>query len=222
MSGVARRGRVARGGAPAAFEVSHFRHGIDIRAYRFVGHAWEVTAHLVRPPLPGSYVVFLPVLAGPYPGAADEPEARRRIERVLDEGCGLFLDLTEAGECEPYAQLLPPHARHVRLPVRVGTVPSDAQMEEIVTAIDRFSAAEGWFLYVHDANGLGRVGTAIGCWIGCAEGLSRDPLSLLDELRRTIQRPWRSSPALPQQRAFVRRWSHAWRTSAQLVGGGSR
>lgn len=178
--------------------------------------------HLVRPPLPGSYVVFLPVLAGPYPGAADESDARRRIERVLDEGCDLFLDLTEAGECEPYAEWLPPHARHVRLPLRAGAVPSDGQMDEIVAAINRFSAAEGWFLYVHDANGIGRVGTAIGCWIGCAAGLTRDPLALLDELRRGIPRPWRSSPALPEQRAFVRRWTHARRRPAQLVGGGSR
>ena len=180
--------------------------------------------HLVRPPLPGSYVVFLPVLAGPSPGAADEPEARRRrVERVLDEGCDLFLDLTEAGECEPYAHLLPPHARHVRLPLRAGAVPTDGQMEEVVAAINRFSAAEGWFLYVHDASGIGRVGTAIGCWIGCAAGLTRDPLALLDELRRGIQQPWRSSPALPEQRAFVRRWTHARRRSgaAQLVGGGS-
>jgi hypothetical protein len=96
-------------------------------------------------------------------------------------------------------------------------------MEEIVAAIDRFSAAEGWFLYVHDANGIGRVGTAIGCWIGCATGLTRDPLVLLDELRRRIERPWRTSPALPEQRAFVRRWTHGrrLRQSAQLVGGGS-
>jgi protein-tyrosine phosphatase len=101
-------------------------------------------------------------------------------------------------------------------------VPTDEQMEEIVAAINRFSAAEGWFLYVHDANGIGRVGTAVGCWIGCAAGLTRDPLVLLDELRRTIPRPWRSSPVLPEQRAFVRRWTHARRRSAQLVGGGSR
>lgn len=187
-----------------------------------------MTLNLVRPPLPLSYLVFLPVLAGPYPGVGpglkgDEPEARRRLARVLEQGCDLFLDFTELGECESYAHLLPSRARHVRMPLRPGTAPSEAQIDEIVAAIDRFSAAEGWFLYVHDANGIGRVGTAIGCWIGSMPRLARDPIAFLDELRRPIEGPWRSSPSLPEQRAFVRRWSHARRPRwDQLVEGGSR
>ncbi|MCP9485568.1 MAG: hypothetical protein MSC30_06885 [Gaiellaceae bacterium MAG52_C11] len=181
-----------------------------------------MTLNLVKPPLPLSYLVFLPVLAGPYPGAGNEHEARRRLGCVLEEGCDLFIDLTQLGECEPYAHLLPPSARHVRMPLRAGAVPSQAQIDEIVAAIDRFSAAEGWFLYVHDANGIGRVGTAIGCWVGSMPYLSRDPLGFLDELRRSIEEPWRSSPSLPEQRTFVRRWSHARRqTSLHLAKGGS-
>ena len=74
---------------------------------------------LVSPPLPQSYVVFLPVLAGEYPGAADEAESRRRLDRVLDEGPDLFLDLTEPGELEPYAHLLPSRARHVTGPMPI-------------------------------------------------------------------------------------------------------
>jgi hypothetical protein len=179
--------------------------------------------HLVKAPLPLSYLVFLPVFAGPYPGAADEVESRRRLDRVLEEGVDLFLDLTEPAECEPYAHLLPPRARHVRLPLRAGGVPTVAQMDEIVAAIDRYSAAEGWYLYVHDANGIGRVGTAIGCWIGSMPGISRDAIGFVDELRREIDGPWWSSPSLPEQRAFVRSYSHA-RSGAgsQDVEGGSR
>ena len=179
--------------------------------------------HLVKAPLPLSYLVFLPVFAGPYPGAADEFESRRRIELVLDEGVDLFLDLTEPGECEPYAQLLPARARHVRLPLRAGGVPTPARMDEVVAAIDRYSAAEGWQVYVHDVNGIGRVGTAIGCWIASMPGLARDPIGLLDELRREIDGPWWSSPSLPEQRAFVRRYAHARRRAGrQGVEGGSR
>ena len=181
-----------------------------------------MSLHLVKPPLPLSYLVFLPVLAGPYPGGENKRATRARLERVLEEGCDLFLDLTQLGECEPYAQLLPPRARHVRMPLRPGVVPSEEQIDEIVAAIDRFSAAEGWFLYVHDANGIGRVGTAIGSWIGSMPHLSRDPIAFLDELRGSIEGPRRHSPALPEQRTFVRRWSHRRRQrSRQLVEGGS-
>lgn len=175
---------------------------------------------LVKPPLPRSYVVFLPVLAGEYPGAADDRESERRIQRVLDEGPDLFLDLTEPGECEPYAHLLPRRVRHVRMSIAPGGVPSVPRMEEIVAAIDRYSAAEGWFLYVHDLNGLGRVGTVIGCWIGTM-GFGRDPISVLDKLRRRIEGPWRSSPATPEQRTFVRRWAfECRRPPLQLSRGG--
>jgi hypothetical protein len=180
-------------------------------------------AELVRPPLPGSYLAGLPVLAGPYPGAAGERESRRRLERVLDEGCDLFLDLTEPGECEPYAHLLPPHARHVREPLRAGCVPTSARMATVVAAIERHAGADGWFLYVHDANGIDRSGMAIACWLGGRPALRRDPLSLLDELRRPIEGPWRRSPGGAAERAFVRTWTHERRgRSRQLAEGGSR
>jgi protein-tyrosine phosphatase len=96
-------------------------------------------------------------------------------------------------------------------------------MDEIVAAIDRYSAAEGCDVYVHDANGIGRVGTAIGCWIGSRPGIARDPIGFLDELRREIDGPWWSSPSLPEQRAFVRRYSHArGQAGSEDVEGGSR
>lgn len=183
----------------------------------------EMPIQLVKPPLPLSYLVFLPVFAGPYPGASDERESRRRIDRVLEEGVDLFLDLTESGECEPYAHLLPPHVRHVRMPLRPGGVPSAEQMNELVAAIDRFSAAEGWYLYVHDANGIGRVGTAMACWIGSIPGIGRDALRFLNELRSELDGPRQSSPVLPEQRALVRQWAHGrLRAGSQLAEGGSR
>ena len=164
--------------------------------------------HVVKPPLPGSYVVFLPVIAGPYPGAADEREARRRIRRVTGEGCDFFLDLTEDGELEPYAHLLPGRVRHVRLPLRKGAVPPPARMREIVDAINRASARDGYSVYVHDEEGTGRVGTAIACWIADLQVVDAgvDVLDFLDRLRRDIpgRRP---SPETPEQCAFARGWT---------------
>jgi hypothetical protein len=164
--------------------------------------------HLVKPPLPGSYVVFLPVIAGPYPGAADEREARRRIGRVTAEGCDFFLDLTEDGELEPYARLLPGRVRHVRLPLRKGEVPKPARMREILDAINHASARDGYGVYVHDAEGTGRVGMAVGCWLSDLQVVDAglDVLDFLDRLRSDIpgRRP---SPEAAEQRAFARGWT---------------
>ena len=162
--------------------------------------------HMTSAPLPRSYVVFLPVIAGPYPGAADEREARRRIRRVTAEGCDFFLDLTEDGEVEPYAQLLPKSVRHVRVPLRRGEVPPPEQMRVVVDTINAASARDGYFVYVHDAEGLGRVGMAVCCWVADLPIVDGDIVEFLEGLRVDI--PGRK-PALEteEQRAFVRGWT---------------
>jgi hypothetical protein len=58
-------------------------------------------------PDPDTYwVVPGKLLAGEYPGALDSEEARRRLRRFLAAGVRHFIDLTEAGEITPYAELL--------------------------------------------------------------------------------------------------------------------
>ena len=58
-------------------------------------------------PDPNTYwVVRGKLLAGEYPGAPDPEEARRRLRRFLAAGVRHFIDLTEAGELEPYAESL--------------------------------------------------------------------------------------------------------------------
>jgi hypothetical protein len=165
-----------------------------------------MSLHFVKAPLPGSYVVFLPIIAGPYPGAADERETRRRLRRVTGEGCDFFLDLTEDGELEPYAHLLPRRVRRVRLPLRKGEVPEPERMRDVVETIDRASARDGFIVYVHDEDGVGRVGMAVGCWVAHRPIVDGDVLAFLDRRRSDIlgRRP---SPELPEQRAFVQGWT---------------
>jgi hypothetical protein len=166
--------------------------------------------HLAKAPLPGSYVVFLPVYAGPYPGAADEREARRRLGRVLGEGCDFFLDLTEDGELEPYAHLLPPHVRYVRVGLPKGEVPSPFAMREVVDTVNRASARDGFVVYVHDAEGTGRVGMAVACWVADLPIVSGDIVDFLDRVRAEIP-DRRASPETDEQRAFVRGWTRGIR-----------
>ena len=58
-------------------------------------------------PDPNTYwVVPGKLLAGEYPRAVDSEEARKRLRSFLAAGVRHFIDLTEAGEFTPYAELL--------------------------------------------------------------------------------------------------------------------
>jgi hypothetical protein len=72
---------------------------------------------------PNTYwVVPGQLLAGEYPGDRDPEEARSRLRKFLAAGVRHFIDLTEAGELEPYAELLTEEAdsetSYQRIPIR--------------------------------------------------------------------------------------------------------
>ena len=100
-------------------------------------------------PDPNTYWVFPgKLLAGEYPGARDPEEARKRLRKFLAAGVGHFIDLTEAGELEPYAELLSEEAgsgtTYERFPIRDVSVPEKPEtLATIIAAIDRAMAGEG-------------------------------------------------------------------------------
>ena len=99
----------------------------------------------------------------------------------------LFVELTEEGELEPYAPMLPDGVHHVREPVPDLGVPTEAQMVAILDTIDAALAA-GESIYVHCRAGIGRTRTVIGCH-GKRHGLDPGP-----------------PPETEAQCAFVRSW----------------
>jgi hypothetical protein len=104
-------------------------------------------------PAPNTYwVIAGKLLAGEYPGARDPEEARSRLRKFLAAGVRHFVDLTEAGELEPYAELLIEEAgsrtSYERFPIRDGSVPGEPKtMGEITVTIDRAMAEEGTHLH---------------------------------------------------------------------------
>ena len=153
------------------------------------------------------------LLAGPYPGAADEEAARRKLEAFLAAGIRSFIDLTEdVDPLAPYEPILEEVAsqmgidvRYERYAIRDMSVPTTELMATILDTIESEIAA-GRPVYFHCWGGIGRTGTVAACWLmgqghSCAEALKK-----LKELRAPMPGGWAESPQTETQRIFVRNW----------------
>ena len=170
-------------------------------------------------PIPNSYWVVPGCLAaGEYPGDEDPVQAANKLGTLLDAGIDHFVDLTENREYGllPYADIVKEVARDrdltvcwERHPIKDRRIPrSSEQMAGILDAIDT-ALDDGKTVYVHCWGGVGRTGTAVGCWL-VRNGYTGD--GALDRVRELFEgmekAPYRSgSPETPEQKAYVRRWT---------------
>ena len=166
-------------------------------------------------PIPDSYwIVEGRFLAGEYPGAADVATARPKLERFLDRGVNLFIDLTEQHELVPYGGFVETlgsergiSVRHERFPIRDVWIPSDDEMVAILARI-RSGIDGGHVCYVHCWGGVGRTGTVVGCWLVQENGMTANAaLERIAEMREGTPDGWKRSPETVEQRAFVRKWA---------------
>lgn len=159
-------------------------------------------------PIPDSYwVVPGRLLAGEYPGAADEESAQAKLELMREAGVDLFLDLTEEGEygLAPYEPFLA-GLEYVRLAVRDLGCPTEAEMVRILDTIDAPMAA-GRVPYVHCYGGVGRTGTVVGCYLVRHGSSGRDALESIAAWRRGTPDCDRESPETPAQRDMICKWA---------------
>ena len=165
-------------------------------------------------PIPDSYwLIAGQLLAGEYPGAYDEDDAKERLRRMLDAGIRSFVDLTETTDpLEPYEHLLRDVAsemgldvRYVRLPIRDMWIPETGRMVEILDTI-RSEIAAGRPIYVHCWGGIGRTGTVAACWLKEEGYTCEDAFARISELRCGTPDAWKESPQTDTHRSFVRDW----------------
>jgi protein-tyrosine phosphatase len=150
----------------------------------------------VRPPTvidPGR------LLAGRHPCAWGPEDAPAEVRELLEQGVTLFVDLTQDGELEPYAELVPEPARHVRMPIRDFSVPTPDELVAILDALDAELAAGG-LVYVHCWAGCGRTGVVVGSWL-VRHGSS--PQKALDRIAETRGL---GCPQTLEQRLLVLGW----------------
>jgi len=165
------------------------------------------------------------LLAGEYPGARDEETTRRRVRALVEAGFDCFVDLTAAGEVEPYDIWLPRAqgravVRHLRRPITDHGIPRDAAvMTAILDEIDHALGA-GARVYLHCRAGIGRTGTVVGCWL-VRRGLGgREALERLNQLWLDCGRAltWPTIPETDAQVDFVLRWHEPRRAAAAPTG----
>jgi hypothetical protein len=161
-----------------------------------------------------TYWVHEHLLAGEYPGAPDESEARARLRQYLDAGVDFFLDLTRPGEMRPYDSLLQQEATtrgtraaYLRLAVPDMGVPTRQSMLITLDTIDEAITA-GQVVYVHCWGGVGRTGTVVGCYL-VRHGLTgQEALAEIAGIWPSMgQSAWHPrSPETGEQIRFVRGW----------------
>jgi predicted protein tyrosine phosphatase len=152
--------------------------------------------------LPGRF------LAGEYPGAAEEGEARRRLGLLLAQGVTWILDLTQAGEYGllPYETQLPGGTvSYRRLAIPDYGTPPESRMRSIQAEIHK-ALADGQTIYVHCYGGVGRTGTVVGCYLR-ERGLDGTAaLAKIAELRRSLANGHLASPETESQRRLIMNW----------------
>ena len=172
-------------------------------------------------PFPRSYWVSPgELLAGLYPGDADQATAHAKLKAMLDCGIRHVVNLMEedtaprGSRLRPYRQQLTDLAKDMGLDVTYSHwpivdygVPTADTMRSILDDIDQ-TIAGGRAVYVHCMGGIGRTGTVVGCYLsrhGIAVG--PDALTRISELRSGD--PYSrhvASPESREQREMVRRW----------------
>jgi hypothetical protein len=134
------------------------------------------------------------LLAGRYPGPT--------LDDIEAAGATLFVDLTEDGELEPYAQRLS-GSRHVRFPILDMWVTTAEQLAHTLDVIDGEISAGG-VVYVHCWGGCGRTGTIVAAWWVRHGADPGEALARYQQLCRAYST--RRCPETPEQVALVRSW----------------
>jgi len=147
-------------------------------------------------------------MAGEYPGHRfNEAKTEKRLDALLEAGITTYIDLTVPGERIPYEPILRERANYYQVSTHyyqfsIGDfgIPSPKAMRAILDAIHH-TLANGSKPYIHCWAGMGRTGTAVGCYFVESNMSGMDALLKVDRLCY-----YAPSPQTQEQKDFVRNW----------------
>ena len=121
-----------------------------------------------RRPIENSYEVTKNIYAGEYPRNKDDESSYAKLKQFENFGITHFVDLTEAGELQPYEHLLYEGAKYLRFPIKDESIPQSTEsvrglIAKITKAIKGNPKAK---VYIHCWGGVGRTGLVVGCLLG--------------------------------------------------------
>ncbi|MBT3339271.1 MAG: phosphatase [Anaerolineae bacterium] len=160
------------------------------------------------PPYNAYWVIPEKFMAGEYPGHRyNEEQTPLRLDALLEAGISTFIDLTEPHERVPYEPVLRERAgyyevnfQYQRFSIGDYGIPSAEGMRTILDTLHK-ALTEGRTPYIHCWAGMGRTGTAVGCYL-VEKGLSgAEALLKVDQLCY-----YAPSPQTKEQKDFVRNW----------------
>lgn len=160
------------------------------------------------PPYNSYWVIPDQFMAGEYPGHRyNEEQTPLRLDALLEAGITTFIDLTEPHERVPYEPVLRERAGYYQVDINyqrfsIGDfgVPTQQHMRTILDTIHN-TLAVGGKPYIHCWAGMGRTGTAVGCFLA-ETGLGGS--AALREVDRLCY--YAPSPQTIEQKNFVRNW----------------
>lgn len=163
-----------------------------------------------RRPIENSYEVTKNIYAGEYPRNKDEDSSYVKIKQFESFCITHFVDLTEAGELQPYEHLLYNGAKRLRFPIKDESIPQSTEsvrglIAKITKAIKGNPKAK---VYIHCWGGVGRTGLIVGCLLGELYRHSYDEtLKKLEELFSACPKSARRhTPETAEQHQFIAKY----------------
>lgn len=163
-----------------------------------------------RRPIENSYEVTRNIYAGEYPRNKDDESSYAKLKQFESFGITHFIDLTEAGELQPYEPLLYKGAKYLRFPIRDVSIPQSIEsVRSLVAKIVKVVKANPKSkVYIHCWGGVGRTGLIVGCLLG--ELYRQDYGETLKKLEQLFmacpKAAKRHTPETAEQRKFIAKY----------------
>jgi len=158
--------------------------------------------------LPNRFIV------GEIPASMNEEETITKLNGLIRINVNVVINLMEEDEKNyenksfyDYAPYLNNHNIEThRLPIKDLSIPTIDMMRKILSIVQD-SIRQKKIVYLHCWGGVGRTGTAVGCFLLNNSLASKENvLATINYLKRTTSIDKRQSPETEEQRKFIMEW----------------